>query len=247
MTVLFFTTFTSSPKQERSIRTMLISALRPLHRTDWCFWSIKSMQTNLSTFLHWALKMGELRLIFPFTFSPIWFYSILCSDSCTWYTTMHQLILKSHTTALKWMTACGIESEHWGERSVWVKRQTKLNSLILFRKNQKGSLRIDGGRPVSIRRRAKQKFFNATPGLYLGLFDENYSDFRSFTFLSSGGSSNSSLNGFNGCISDVILNTEDGEHRLDLNILRPDETLNVNLNETLWNHQKWCHENRCFD
>lgn len=49
----------------------------------------------------------------------------------------------------------------------------------------------------------------------------------------SGGTSNSSLQGFNGCISDVILNSEGGEHHLDLNIFRMKGALNVNLDEKL--------------
>jgi pikachurin len=36
------------------------------------------------------------------------------------------------------------------------------------RNNQKGSLRVDGGKAIMYRMRAKRKLFDASPGLYLG-------------------------------------------------------------------------------
>lgn len=52
-------------------------------------------------------------------------------------------------------------------------------------------------------------------------------------YFSSGGTSSSLLPGFNGCISDIVFNSEHTEHHLDLNSFKAEESQNVNFSETL--------------
>ncbi|CRL00020.1 CLUMA_CG013308, isoform A [Clunio marinus] len=93
--------------------------------------------------------------------------------------------------------------------------ETKVDDGLWHRvraKNLKGTLRIDGGRSFTSRKRDKNKFASLTPGLYLG----GTSAFSS------------SLPAFKGCISDVILKTDNHEHHLDLKQMQ-----NVNSDEKL--------------